>query len=312
MQLYRSMYSRRPTDIRIDGSRRRRWPDGSDVELCRVCRVMDQLKSTTAQPIQDRVDLAGNKSPFAALRRSHNEHLWSWCPSGRVRSRSRCPDRQQHDVRFWTTSTTWLASAPTSYASYASSDVHWRRKLHTRLSGPCIQTRADYCNAPRCRSEVYLHEKLQCVLRAAARLVLQLPQSASRICFRHHASTVALARDARSHISSNCARSCSDASTDSHLGTCRTPATVHTHLAQIICDTWKISVSRGRKPRRYVRKDSISHRLLPGMHFQCTCATLVSRWTISKWNWKLTFFLWSPPPGDHVFCVRCARQRDNL
>ena len=38
--------------------------------------------------------------------------------------------------RFWTTSTTWLASASTSYASYASSDVHWRRKLHTRLSGP--------------------------------------------------------------------------------------------------------------------------------------------------------------------------------
>ena len=38
--------------------------------------------------------------------------------------------------RFWTTSTTWLASASTSSASYASSDVHWRRKLHTRLSGP--------------------------------------------------------------------------------------------------------------------------------------------------------------------------------
>ena len=37
-------------------------------------------------------------SPFAALRRSHNERLWSWCPSGWVRSRSRCPDRQQHDA----------------------------------------------------------------------------------------------------------------------------------------------------------------------------------------------------------------------
>ena len=80
--------------------------------------------------------------------------------------------------RFWTTSTTWLASAFTSYASYASSDVHWRRKLHTRLSGPS-STPESNCNGLLAAGPKYLHEKLQCVLRAAARLVLQLPHRAS-------------------------------------------------------------------------------------------------------------------------------------
>ena len=42
------------------------------------------------------------------------------------------------------------------------------------------------------------------------------------------------------------------------------------------------------------------------MHFQCTCATLVSRWTISKLNWKLTFFLEVPHLGI-MFSVFVAR-----
>ena len=42
------------------------------------------------------------------------------------------------------------------------------------------------------------------------------------------------------------------------------------------------------------------------MHIQCTCATLVSRWTISKLNWKLTFFLEVPHLGI-MFSVFVAR-----
>ena len=76
-----------------------------------------------------------------------------------------------------------------------------RRSLTTEaahsLVRAFIHTRVDYCNGLLATGPKYLHEKLQCVLRAAARLVLQLPHRG--ICFRHHASTVALARDAKSH-----------------------------------------------------------------------------------------------------------------
>ena len=39
-------------------------------------------------------------------------------------------------------------------------------------------------------------------------------------------------------------------------------------------------------------------RLPPGTHSQCFCATLNYRWTASKLNWKLIFFL--TPPGLHL------------
>ena len=49
---------RQPTNIRIDGSERCCWSYGSNVALHRVCRVMDELKSTPAQSIKNRVDMA--------------------------------------------------------------------------------------------------------------------------------------------------------------------------------------------------------------------------------------------------------------
>ena len=103
-----------------------------------------------------------------------------------------------------------------------------RRSLTTEaahlLVRALIHTRVDYCNGLLAAGPKYLHEKLQCVLRAAARLVLQLPQN----CIAHlfHTSCVDSCTGSRCQIASgsNCARSCSDASTDSHLDTCRTSA----------------------------------------------------------------------------------------
>ena len=81
---------------------------------------------------------------------------------------------------FRITSTTWLAPASIIYASY----VHIiRRSLTTdtthSLVRALIHTRIDYCNELLAAGPKYLHEKLQSVVRAAARLVLQLPHRAS-------------------------------------------------------------------------------------------------------------------------------------
>ena len=58
-----------------------------------------------------------------------------------------------------------------------------RRSLTTEAAQSLIRafihTRVDYCNGLLAAGPKYLHEKLQCVLRAAARLVLQLPHRAS-------------------------------------------------------------------------------------------------------------------------------------
>ena len=58
-----------------------------------------------------------------------------------------------------------------------------RRSLTTEVAHSLVRalihTRVDYCNGLLAAGPKYLHEKLQCVLRAAARLVLQLPHRAS-------------------------------------------------------------------------------------------------------------------------------------
>ena len=87
-----------PTNIWIDGPERCCWSDGSYVNVHRVRRVMDELKSTPAQSIKNRVDMARHESPIAALWRIQHDSLWCWRPASRLCPRSRCPDRQQHDT----------------------------------------------------------------------------------------------------------------------------------------------------------------------------------------------------------------------
>ena len=61
---------------------------------------------------------------------------------------------------------------------YQLRQLHIRRALTTdaarSLVRALIHTRVDYCNGLLAAGPKYLHEKLQSVLRAAARLVLQL------------------------------------------------------------------------------------------------------------------------------------------
>ena len=99
-----------------------------------------------------------------------------------------------------------------------------RRSLTTdaahSLVRALIHTRIDYCNGLLKAGPKYLHEKLQSVLRAAARLVLQLPHraSVSGIYARTCSCT-----DSRCQIvsDSNCVPLYStDVCTDSLLPTC--------------------------------------------------------------------------------------------
>ena len=112
-----------------------------------------------------------------------------------------------------------------------------RRSLITEaarsLVRALIHTRVDYCNGLLAAGPKYLHEKLQCVLRAAARLAA----SASRICFRHHASTAALARDARSHqVQTVHARVQMPPRTRTSVPVGPLHACLGAHSPQIICD----------------------------------------------------------------------------
>ena len=101
-----------------------------------------------------------------------------------------------------------------------------RRSLTTEaahsLVRALIHARVDYCNGLHASGPEVPARKVTVCLPCRRQASSAAP--ASRICFRHHASTVAMGSRCQIASSSNCVRSCSDASTDSHLGTCRTSA----------------------------------------------------------------------------------------
>ena len=129
------------------------------------------------QSIQNRVDLVRYQSPTTALRRIQHDSLWCWCLASRVCSRSWCPNWQQHDtfesrqqrscICFYQ-----LRQLRIIQHSLTTDAAH-------SLVRALIHTRVDYSNGLLAAGPKYLHEKLQSVLRAAARLVLQLPYRAS-------------------------------------------------------------------------------------------------------------------------------------
>ena len=123
--------------------------------------------------------------PFAALRPSHNERLWSWCPSGWVRLRSwMCLTDRSHCIALHDTTSTsrgWHLHFYHSYASYASyQNVHMTTEAaHSLvLSGPSFTSRVDYCNGLHAAGPEYLHEKLQYCLPCRR----QASSAVSRIC----------------------------------------------------------------------------------------------------------------------------------
>ena len=129
-----------------------------------------------------------------------------------------------------------------------------RRSLTTEaahsLVRALIHTRVDYCNGHLAAGPKYLHEKLQCVLRAAARLVLQLPHRASvSDIMRRQLHRLEMPDRIRFKLCTlvfRCLHGLAPRYLVGPLHACHVA-----HTPQIICDTWKISVSPpGRKPSR--------------------------------------------------------------
>ena len=170
-----------------------------------------------------------------------------------------------------------------------------------------IHTRVDYCNGLLAAGPKYLHEKLQSVLPAAARLVLQLPYRASVSDIMRQQYT-----GSRCQITSdsNCVRWNTNAYTDSLLTIC--PISARPPRCTLIWDhLWRLNgrclfPGRKRKPRRLVRADSTLLRPQPGTHSQCICATLNFRWAVLNQNWKLTFFLDITHLVDTLSCYFCS------
>ena len=123
-----------------------------------------------------------------------------------------------------------------------------RRSLTTEaahsLVRALIHTRVDYCNGLLAAGPKYLHEKLQCVLRAATRLVLQLPHraSVSDIMRRqlHWLEMPDLIRFKLCMLVFRCLHGLAPRDL-SHLCT---PATVHTHLRSSVTLERSLLVTR--------------------------------------------------------------------
>ena len=157
----------------------------------------------------------------------------------------------------------------------------------------------------------YLHEKLQCVLRAGARLVLQLPHRASvSDIMRRQLHWLEMPDRIRFKLCTLVFR-CLHGLAPRYLSDLCTPATVHTHLRSSVTLERSLLVPRTKTktigPRGFYFASSAAWNALP-VHLRDPGLSLNN----FKIKLKTHFFSWSPPPGDHVFCVRRARQRDNL
>ena len=109
-----------------------------------------------------------------------------------------------------------------------------RRSLTTEathsLVRALIHTRVDYCNGLLAAGPKYLHKKLPCVLRAGARLVLQLPHRASvSDIMRRQLHWLEMPDRIRFKLCTLVFR-CLYGLAPRYLSDLCTPATVHTHL----------------------------------------------------------------------------------
>ena len=171
--------------------------------------------------------------------------------------------------------------------------------------GPHPHTSRLLQRTPRCRSEV---PAWKVTMYPPCRRQASSAASASRICFRHHASTVALARDARLHQVQTVTLvfRCLHGLAPRYLSDLCTPATVHTHLRSSVTLERSLLVPRTKTktigPRGFYFASSAAWNALP-VHLRDPGLSMNN----FKIKLKTHFFSWSPPPGDHVFCVRRAR-----
>ena len=156
-----------------------------------------------------------------------------------------------------------------------------------------IHTRIDYCNGLLAAGPKYLHEKLQSVLRAAARLVLQLPHRSSvsgimrgqlhwlempdRIRLKLYYTTLVYR--------------CLHGLAPSYLSDLCTPATVHAHLRSSVTLEWSLSIPRMKTktlgPRGFYFASSAAWNALP-VHLRDPQLSLNS----FKTKLKTHFFSW--------------------
>ena len=123
-----------------------------------------------------------------------------------------------------------------------------RRSLTTdaahSLVRALIHTRVDYCNGLLAAGPKYLHEKLQSVLRAAARLVLQLPHRASvSEIMRGQLHWLEMPDRVRFKLCTLVYR-CLHGLAPHYLSDLCTPATVHAHLRSSVTLERSLSVPR--------------------------------------------------------------------
>ena len=130
-----------------------------------------------------------------------------------------------------------------------------------------IHTRVDYCNGLLAAGPKYLHEKLQCVLRAAARLVLQLPHRASvSDIMRRQLHWLDMPDRIRFKLCTLVFR-CLHGLAPRYLSDLCTPATVHTHLRSSVTLERSLSVPRTKTktlgPRGFYFASSAAWNALP-------------------------------------------------
>ena len=182
--------------------------------------------------------------------------------------------------------------------------VHWRRKLHTRLSVPSSTPESTTVRLLAAGPK-YLHEKLQCVLRAAARLVLQLPHRASvSDIMRRQLHWLEMPDRIRFKLCTLVFR-CLHGLAPRYLSDLCTPATVHTHLRSSVTLERSLLVPRTKTktigPRGFYFASSAAWNALP-VHLRDPGLSLNN----FKIKLKTHFFSWSPHLGI-MFSVFVAR-----
>ena len=188
-----------------------------------------------------------------------------------------------------------------------------RRSLTTdaahALLWALIQTRIDYCNGLQAASLKYLHEKLQSVLRAAARLVLQLPHRSSVSgIMRGQLHWLEMPDRVRFKLCTLVYR-CLHGLAPSYLSNLCTPATVNAHLRSSVTLERPLSIPRTKTetlgPRGFYLASSAAWNALP-VHLRDLELSLNS----FKTKLKTHFFSW--PHLGYIYqsiCSSCAPTR---
>ena len=171
-----------------------------------------------------------------------------------------------------------------------------------------IHTRVNYCNGLLAAGPKYLHEKFQSVLRAAARLVLQIPYHASvSEIMRRQLHWFAMPDRVRFKLCTLVYR-CLHGLAPHYLSDLCVPATVHAHLRSSVTLELSLSIPRTKTktigPHGFYFASSAAWNALP-VHLRDPELSLNS----FKAKLKTLFLCWFPHLSffHHVnFCSSCA------